>query len=153
MLPTPTVLKIKDLKDPSFDKVMPEAKIEEAKHHDNRKRKSPPTKLSRISTMKSKKLSEVKRITDRNAVEQINSQIKKFIEFCEIHDIESDPAKWAFEDFTADLIDRYYSWLVKHGKNGKPLPSHQIYISGLKYFLEKKFLDDQNKLPFKSDPS
>ena len=115
MLPTPIAKKTKDSKDPSFDKAMPEAQFEEAKHHDNRKRKSPPTKLSRISTMK-KKLSEVKRITDRNAVEQINSQIKKFIEFCEIHDIESDPAKWAFEDFTADLIDRYSSWLVKHSK-------------------------------------
>ena len=65
----------------------------------------------------------------------------------------SDPADWEFEDFTADLIDRYYSWLAKHGKNGKPLPSHQIYVSGLKYFLEKKFQDMQKELPFKSDPS
>ena len=66
--------------------------------------------------MKSEKLSAARPVTERNALVQVNSQIKKIIEFYEIYDLASDPADWAFEDFTADIIDHYYSWLTKHGK-------------------------------------
>lgn len=141
-MPISSAIKRKNhAKDPSFDVATPEKQPADAKHHDLLNCKSPPTKIRRIGTMKSENLSEVRPITERNALAQVNSQINKFIEFCEIHDLVSDPADWTFEDFTADLIDRYYSWLMKHGKNGKPLPSHQIYISGLKHFLEIKFPD------------
>ena len=57
--------------------------------------------------MQSEKLSAVRPITERNALAQINSQVNKFIEFCEIYDLVADLVDCEFEDFTADIIDRY----------------------------------------------
>ena len=76
-------------------------------------------------------------------------QVNKFVEFCEIHDLVADPAHLEFEYFNTDLLDSYLSWLIKYGKNGKPLLSHHVCISGIKCFLERKF-PEKKLLPFKS---
>ena len=57
--------------------------------------------------MKSEKLTEVRPIIERNALVQTNSQVKKFIDFFEIHDLVADSVEWKYNAFTEVLIDRY----------------------------------------------
>ena len=153
MSSSPIIKNKKNIKHPSLIMPIVERKPSDGKHRNSSETKSPPTKKQRIGTMESEKLSKVRPITERNALTQIISQVNKFFEFCEIHDLVSDLAHWKFEDFTTWLLDRYCSWLIKHGKTGKPFPSHHVYISGIKYFLERKFSEKTKSPSFQIGPS
>ena len=77
----PAIRRKNHAKDPSFDVTMPEKQPADGKNHDLLNVKSPPTKIRRIGTMKSEKLSEVRPMIERKALAQVNSQIKKSLNF------------------------------------------------------------------------
>ena len=90
---------------PSRAKSTSDFKLDHRKPHQTLEADHPLTKKARNNCMTSEKLSKLKRIAKRKTHAQINPQVKKNIEFCQIHDLISDPEFWKVEDFSEDLID------------------------------------------------
>ena len=90
-------------------------------------------------------------VAERKNLSSLNSQVRKFVEFYELHELKSNPDEWDPQDFSEELIGKYVTWLINFGKNGQPLPSHQEYITGIQSYLEKKFRSVKGDLPFKKD--
>ena len=67
----------------------------------------------------------------------LNFQVRKFVEFCKLHELKSNPDEWDPQDFSEELIGKYVTWLINFGKNGQPLPSHQECIISIRSYLEK----------------
>jgi len=101
--------------------------------------------------MNSSKLNYLCDVAERKNLSSLNSQVRKFVKFCELHELKSNPDEWDPQDFSEELIGKYVTWLINFGKNCQPLSSHQEYITGIRSYLEKKFRSVKGDLPFKKD--
>ena len=83
----------------------------------------------------------------RSSNKTSNSHWNKFKHYCTKCEL-GNPEEWCIYHFTKSLIGKFAKFIATTANGGQPLAHPEQYLTGVRYYLERKSEPNEHLLPF-----